>query len=201
VFYDEQTGSLWDGFDGLALAGPAAGETAQRLPTPVWPWEAWRDAHPGGQVMVATLGNAAASLTEAANEELRLAQYLRAPSLPVLPKHFKPDESPLPAKAFVLGVSAGDESKAYPLQPLWDSQSEPVEDTVGGTPVRVVVSSARTAHVESPAEGVAADVMLWFAWKEAHPETGVYAAAAPEEGEAAATEGDAGMAEPAAETP
>jgi hypothetical protein len=40
--------------------------------------------------------------------------------------------------------------------------------------VEVVVTSRRTAHARSEGEPVDAAVMLWFAWKENHPETELY---------------------------
>jgi hypothetical protein len=198
VLYDEQTGSLWDSLTGLAITGPSAGEKALQMATSIWPWEAWRDAHQDGRVLVATLGEGAASLTEAANEELRLGQYLHAPSLPMVPEHFKADESPLPAKDFVLGVSAGGASKAYPLGPLAEAMEESVADTVGGVPIRIVVTSARTAHLADPQEGTTADIMLWFAWKESHPDTALYAVAGPEADEAGTAEAGTAEAEPGA---
>jgi hypothetical protein len=101
------------------------------------------------------------------------------------PTHFSPDESPLPAKVFVVGVSAGGQSKAYPLEQLAGLPDAALEDTVGGIPVRIVVTSPRTAYVDAAPEAKA-ETMLWFAWKEANPETEVYEAPGTEAADPAA---------------
>lgn len=53
VLYDAGTGSLWDGFSGLCLAGPLAGTTAALQPVVVWPWNQLKEQHPTAPVFTA----------------------------------------------------------------------------------------------------------------------------------------------------
>jgi hypothetical protein len=43
---DEQTGTLWSAFAGIAQEGPLAGKQLQRLPATYAFWFAWKDYYP-----------------------------------------------------------------------------------------------------------------------------------------------------------
>lgn len=43
---DAETGTIWDGFTGVALAGPLAGETLARVPSTRSFWFGWKDFYP-----------------------------------------------------------------------------------------------------------------------------------------------------------
>ncbi|MDP9397906.1 MAG: DUF3179 domain-containing protein, partial [Actinomycetota bacterium] len=51
VMYDRQTESLWSQIEGRAIGGHLAGEKLRRVPVQVVTWDAWRQAHPDGQVL------------------------------------------------------------------------------------------------------------------------------------------------------
>ncbi len=171
LIYDEGTGSLWDPISGRALAGPLAGTQAQPLEAAVWPWEAFAQEHPDAAVLALGLGAGGqrADLLErgAAIQE----GYLGDPEVHVQTSHFDPAQSPLPAKAFVLGLALDGESVAYALEPVAAAAERTFTDTVAGRRVEVRATSGRTAYALVDGEPGRGRVMLWFAWKERHPET------------------------------
>jgi len=175
VLYDVQSGSLWDSFSGRALAGPMAGASAQMLPVSVQPWSAWRASCPDSLVADVRPGEAGLGPSRTERAEEVLEAYLATPDLPFDLVHFDPEATPLPPKAFVLGVYVGGEARAYPLGALAESGTEVLADTVGGRRVQVHVTSPRTAHATCDGESADAVVRLWFAWKEVHPKTSIYA--------------------------
>ncbi|MCK4375654.1 MAG: DUF3179 domain-containing protein [Candidatus Brocadiae bacterium] len=171
VYYDAETGSLWDLFSGVAIAGPAAGRSANPMPTTVWPWEEWKAQHPSALVLTTGLDKLGGRGLQV---QRAIDFYLQSHQLPFELEHFRPDTSPLPAKTFILGVAMEGEARAYPLARLVGDGIEIVTDAVGGKAVQVHVTSSRTAYATSDGQTLNAPVMLWFAWQEAYPETDVY---------------------------
>ncbi len=183
VVYDEATGSLWDPTRGRALTGPHAGSEAQRLPVEVWPWESFKAVHPDTPVLTAGINPQGPG---GAHAEQGLQNYLLSPGLPMVVEDVDAVASLLPPKAYVLGVVAGGEAKAYPLVSLDRGGIDTLDDTVGGVAVQVKVTSSRTGYATAEGELAEAATMLWFAWKDDHPATQLYEL--PEPGPAAPAE-------------
>lgn len=171
VYYDAETGSLWDSFSGQAVCGPLAGLIAPSLPLVVWPWDKWKAEHPDALVFAASLPP---GTPERAEIERAIQEYVASPYLPIPPAQFKATAGRLPAKAFVLGVSANGKAKAYPLAALAASGAEVVRDEVGGRQIEVHVTSPRTAYAMSAGDILDAPVMLWFGWLGCEPGTDLY---------------------------
>jgi len=171
LYYDDQSGSLWDPFSAQALAGPLAGRIAEQVPVTVWQWDQWKPQHPTALVLVSGLREPS---PEALDGGSVLDAYLQGPRLPFEPQHFNPTATPLPPKSFVLGLSLGGKDRAYPLAPLATERAEAVKDTLGGQPIEVHVTSPRTAYATSEGKLLDAKVMYWFAWQECRPETDLY---------------------------
>ncbi|MFW6118768.1 MAG: DUF3179 domain-containing (seleno)protein [Planctomycetota bacterium] len=163
LLYDDATGSLWNALSGMALTGPLAGTRARALPAVVWPLDQWREANPEIPMVVPPADRAETA-----------EGYLQNPELPLTPRHYDPAKSSLPAKSFVLGLSPDDEARAYPLASLFDSGLRQLTDSVGGRQVEIHVTSPRTGYATVNERVLDAPVMLWFAWKEAHPDTSLY---------------------------
>lgn len=177
VYYDDETGSLWDSFSGKAITGPAVGQSARVVPVSVWPWRQWADSH--GTALVLNVGLEVLG-TQALQMEQAVNLYLQDPELPGPFAHFKPDTTPLMAKEFVLGIALGGEARAYPLADLSGSDATVVADSVGGHSVEVHMTSPRTGYATSEGRPLDAPVTLWFAWQEMHPDTSVYGVAPAE---------------------
>ena len=83
-------------------------------------WGQWKAAHPDSSVLNPP------GITLDKDTGKRIDTYLASPVVPVPLAQSGPGPSPLPAKAFVLGLSAGDQSKAYDLaRPLRGGDREP----------------------------------------------------------------------------
>ena len=169
VYYDAGAGSLWDPLSATALTGSMAGRKANVRPIAVWRWEDWRAANPAAQVLAAGMEQSGGLVAAA-----RVEPYLEDPALPAEVKQFDPAVSPLPAKAFVLGVTVGDRARAYPLAELAAQGAESVTDALAGQEYAVHVTSPRTAYATAAGRLLDAPVMLWFAWLQAHPDSEVY---------------------------
>jgi hypothetical protein len=174
VFYDATTGSLWDSLSGQVLTGPQAGARAPALPVVLTTWERLSSEQPEMLVLTVnlTLEGAAAERRRAAERALEV--YLREPAPRFELEHFDPTQSPLPAKAFVLGVRIGGQARAYPLTSLHAAGVGVLEDRLGGRDVQVHVTSERTGYATADGETLDGLVMLWFGWLEANPQTDLY---------------------------
>jgi hypothetical protein len=168
LFYDGG-GSLWDSFSGLCLTGPRSGQSAQVVPAAVWPWQEWRDQHPDAPV------TAPAGVRQPLRRP-RSAQYLEAVRARLAAENG--GSGPLKPEAFVIGVAAGGQARAYPLAALYGTAPRRAADHVGGLAVEVQATSDRTGYATSEGRLIDAPVMLWFAWRMVHPESDVYSAPA-----------------------
>ncbi|MGD2175714.1 MAG: DUF3179 domain-containing (seleno)protein, partial [Candidatus Brocadiaceae bacterium] len=166
VYYDEETGSLWDSYDGQALCGSMAGERLEELPCVTWPWAQWRAENPSGEVLAV----AEEAETPAEGEE----GYLRSSVIPFPLKSADFSEDALEPKDFVLGVTLDRVSRAYPLGALADNGTLVVKDAIGGQRFDVHVTSHRTGYAVADGHSLNAPVMLWFAWKLIHPDSDIY---------------------------
>lgn len=171
---DVQTGSLWDPFSGRALAGSAAGQRLETVPVMVVLWGAWAESHPSTQVLTAELDQEGEQATRAEQFERATERYLQNPAAPESLAEFDATKSPLPAKAFVLGLTLDGQSRAYPLSRPVGAPATVLQDTLAGQAVEVHVTSDRTGYAISQRRLLDACVMLWFAWTVACPDTGVY---------------------------
>ncbi len=174
VYYDAESGSLWDPFSGRALTGPATGQAVDLIPVAVWRWEEWQPAHADTPVLAAELEPVGVGEMTGGPAPDIFDPYLQSPLVPYKLKHFNPESSPLPPKAFVLGVALGGQARAYPVTELSEQDFGTLTDSVGGTTVEVHVTSPYTGYVTAEGKLLDAPVMLWFAWQEVHPEGDVY---------------------------
>lgn len=137
VMYDRLTDSRWSQVAATAIRGPATGTTLALLPSTITSWESWRRDHPGTTVLVPppksnTLNGRDATRDYAANP---YAGY--ATSRNVGPGSTFNDAR-LHPKTLVIGVTAGDNAKAYPLPRVVETGV--VNDTIGNRPVVVTVA-------------------------------------------------------------
>ena len=200
---DDATGTTWGHLDGLAVAGPLAGEQLTIVPLQMTTWGAWLVAQPSTTVIDIDTGYQY-------REQVRLGQdALRGAFLDTLGEL----DARLPAGELVIGVLAGSEALAFPLAA---QAGAPMQAEVDGVPVVIledaagapslayhralsdgrvlsferldgVVYDVETGTLWSPSglglEGELAGVQLtfvtsffteWYGWAAFHPETEIY---------------------------
>jgi hypothetical protein len=169
LLYDHQTESLWSQLQEEAVTGAQTGTRLQAVPSVTTTWKAWRTQHPHTLVLSTRTG------FHRDYSRLPYEAYAKSPTTMFPVKH---EDARLAAKDKVIGISIGEHHKAYPLK-LFRERTEPVEDTVGKTNIKVVYNAeADTAHAVEAISGklLPAIVVYWFAWATFHPESLVYTA-------------------------
>ncbi len=110
VMFDRETGTLWTQVDGKALRGPLTGHRLVELPAIQTTWKVWKKLHPDTLVLSkpqAIRGSPYESYF--ANPERRGLSGTRG-------------DPRLPGKTLIIGVHAGDDAVAIPLNTLEKKQ-------------------------------------------------------------------------------
>jgi len=130
IMRDEETGSWWQQVSGECVLGPLKGRRLRQLHHDELTFATWR-GEGGGRVLrpdpkVEATGKYAPPDWEERMQRVPVATTLADPN------------AVLPARTLVAGVSTpSGASKAYPVEAL--RRQNPVIDTIGGTPVVVVM--------------------------------------------------------------
>lgn len=126
IMRDEQTGSWWQQVTGRAILGPLAGESLEAMPSDQVTFAVWKREHPGTLVL---LGE------ESAKPHYASADWEKKVGAYPTPGPADPDDV-LKPRDLVVGVRSGAFARAYPWGAL--DGSNPIADTVGGTPVLIL---------------------------------------------------------------
>ncbi len=126
VMFDRETGTLWTQVDGKALRGPLGGRRLVEVPALQTTWKAWKKLHPDTLVL-----QKPPSLRGSSYEG-----YFSDPERRGL-SGTRGDKR-LEGKALIIGVHAGDDAVAIPLDALEKKQL--IEVVLGDQPVLVVYS-------------------------------------------------------------
>lgn len=126
LMQDDQTGSWWQQVTGEALHGPLKGKRLELVFHDEIAFGSWKQENPGGRVLrpAADPAHLESKDWEAEVAKLPLVTPVRA-------------GDPLEPRELVAGVRLRDVAKAYPLAAL--QKQSPVLDTLGGTPIILVV--------------------------------------------------------------
>jgi hypothetical protein len=132
IMSDDETGSWWQQITGECVLGPLKGRKLKLSDFDELTFAEWKheDAR-GGRVLRPDPRVAAAGHYESADWETKMQ---RVPVATVLAD----PKAVLPARTLVVGVEAGDASKAYPFDAL--ARQNPIVDTIGATPVLVLLA-------------------------------------------------------------
>lgn len=151
VMYDRRSRSLWSQIDGVAKAGPRAGERLEKIPSQLSTWDAWRRRHPETLVLV-----------KPPLEDSPYASYHDGASWVGLPWTRGGRDERLPSKQLVLGVDlAGAGAVAALIDKL--GREKAISGELGGRPLLIVAADdPRAAQVFSRRLG---DRTLDFAWR------------------------------------
>ena len=136
---DDATGTTWGHIDGLAVAGPLAGEQLTILPLQMTTWGAWLVAHPSTTVIDVDTGYQYREQVQLGRDALRGAFLDTLGEL----------GERLPAGELVIGVLAGSEALAFPLAAQGGA---PMQAEVDGVPV-VILEDAEGGAVPGVSPG------------------------------------------------
>lgn len=149
------------------ISGATAGTELTLLPLELTTWRDWAERYPQTLVLSPQTGH------QRDYSGRVYAEYFRSPRLmfPV-----SRQDNRLPAKMRVLGVTAGDASRAYPIT-AFDGADAPVgvRDELGGKHITLRFDpehgSLRVVEADEDVEWL---YSFWFAWAAFHPDTDVY---------------------------
>jgi hypothetical protein len=134
VMWDRQTESLWQQITGEAIVGELAGTQLDLIPTPIISWADFQESFPDGTVLSRETGFGRSYGTNPYNSyDTSTSPFLFSGEL----------DDRYPAMERVVGVTAGDASKAFPFSVLEEETA--VNDTVGDVPIAVFWGAADTA--------------------------------------------------------
>jgi hypothetical protein len=167
LMYDRQTESLWSQLEMAAVSGPQVGRKLHLLPAQHLTWSAWKKEHPDGLVLSTDTGH---------DRDYNRQPYDSYEKSPRLMFPVNSNRTDLPTKAWIVGVVVNGVARAYPRDQLPDGQV--VEDTVGGTPLRIRYNRANSEVAITDLNGtpVPHTPAYWFAWQAFHPATTVWTA-------------------------
>lgn len=122
---DEETGSWWQQVTGRAIFGPLRGKTLDPAPYDELTFGLWKQESPSGQVL----------LPVAKDQKEYESDW--EPGIAKLPVVISFPGTPLQSREVLIGLQAGDESRAYPLTAI--KAESPIQDRLGGMPVLLVL--------------------------------------------------------------
>jgi len=150
-----------------AVAGPMAGDRLTILPSHRTTWRFWSARHPQTRILSTRTGfdrNYTIDPYEG---------YYRVSSIWFPVGNVRKD---LPAKERVLGITIGNEARAYPLSRITQDAGV-IEDVVGGETIRIQIDpGGEISGVSDDRKTLLPHLFVyWFAWQAFYPDTTVYA--------------------------
>ncbi len=167
LLYDRETESLWSQLIGKAVSGSSVDQELEMVAMEQTTWKDWKSRNPNTLVLSTETGYARDY------NRTPYAGYELTPNL-YFPVNGKSDV--LGEKDRVIGISIGDVHKAYAFDKLFGSTTNPVLDTVNGTPIQIHFNAKSNSAKITDAEGnlLSATTLFWFAWYAFHPDTMVF---------------------------
>ena len=161
VMVDPSTGTYFDTFAGVAIAGPGRGTVLEQVPVITSTWGAWKEAHPDTTILARDGG-----IGFDYPEDPLLGRNLDGPIFPV-----GQVDARLPPEVLVLGVRIGDRSVAFPVRGTRAALEAGEDVRVDGVEVRLEGSGLVAFDGDDP---VPSHEAFWFAWSQFNPDTAVW---------------------------
>ena len=129
IMRDQETGTWWQQVSGEAILGRLKGKRLERVAQDELTFGQWRREQPRGRVL-----RPDPRVTEYAEKNWE-ANIAKLPVVtPAIDRRLEP-------RALVVGVTAGSNTKAYPMSAI--QKQSPIVDTIGTTPVVLVLGPDR----------------------------------------------------------
>jgi hypothetical protein len=164
LLYDRETESLWSQLLGRAITGPLKGVGLRRIRSRQESYAVWRRRHPETRVLERPFPK------RIDYRYSRFEDYWISETIPFPVSHR--DERFHP-KAGVLGVTAGDRSRAY-LGPVVVEAGGRIVDELDGHRILIAYDVAASSFSWEIPEALDVQDAYWFAWKTFHPDTEVW---------------------------
>ena len=139
VMSDDKTDTVWSHLTGEGLDGKYKGKSLPMLPTYNVTWGEWRERHPDTTLVAPDPRYAKGyAPSDLGRKGLGQGKSFDGSHLnPFFKKSLaKPVDARLPGNALVLGVTAGEASRAYPLDAI---HGKVLLDELGGMPLAILV--------------------------------------------------------------
>lgn len=167
LLYDRQTESLWSQIKGEAIAGPLNGTKLTLIPTRHTTWKEWREEHPETLVLSRDTGY---------NRSYSVSPYLQYERTQQIMFDVEHENGAYRRKDLVLGITIGDQHKAYPFPELKEHGAFQFQDDFAGQTLTVVWSeSGNSAHIlDETGYELSSVIAYWFAWYAFYPDTKIF---------------------------
>ncbi len=169
LLYDRETESLWSQILSKAVTGPMKGQLLKDLPVWHTSWKAWVKKHPNTTVL---------SIDTGFNRDYSRSPYAgygdsKQVYFPVSAKNhaYHPKER-------VLGVTIGDQFKAYPFIELARLKTSQLTDKFAGNQLTIDFDFENRDGTVTDQNGKVLSAIngFWFAWYAFHPDTEIFKA-------------------------
>lgn len=134
VMYDRLSDSRWAQVAATAIRGPMTGHTLELVPSTITTWGTWREQHPDTPVLLPP-PKSNTVVGRDASRDYTYDPYGGYATTDQVGVGSTFDDDRLHPKTLVIGVTAGESAKAYPLPRI--GAAGVVNDTVGDRPVVV----------------------------------------------------------------
>ena len=167
LLYDRKTGSLWSQIAGKSINGPLKGSKLVQWPLQHTTWENWLQRHPDTQVLSTNTGFAFIDYDSDPYRQYRNSSRLWF--------SVSNKDKRLRNKDWVLGVTVGEEFRAYPFRSLKKYES-PIEDRIGDIAITIQFDSKHqtVAALDQDGKHLQSIQLYWFAWAAFHPDTSIW---------------------------
>ena len=169
LLYDRDTESLWSQIIGTAISGELKGKKLQTLVMTDTTWSHWKQQDPDTEVLSTKTGYWRNYNSHPYGEyDVNSALYFPVSNTNA---RYHPKER-------VIGITLGQEAKAYPFSELAKQGQIRFNDEFAGQQLTIEYDDASQSAVIYDIQGrqLATTTLFWFAWYAFHPDTDVFSA-------------------------
>ena len=164
LLYDRATESLWSQIMAEAVTGPMKGESLTIIPTQRMDIKSLKSLHSDALILSSNTGYA---------RNYQLSPYAGYSSQNRTYFPISNQDDRLHKKTWVIGITVGKVSKAFPLTAFPSKKSGQLKDQIGDTSITISwdPGPVNLKAITAAGKEIPALQMYWFAWAAFHPET------------------------------